>query len=309
MSAPNQPYELAFYLNPRGAERRAAMQAIAEAGVRWIGTDGCTWHPDRDRAAIDGFRNDLRDFGLSIYSMHAIHPFLARADQDVPSDLMDALLTDLRRLALFGGKTAVYHACWMRDVPPERFDAAIEGVGWEAFVERYVRATRQVARRAAESDITVVIENVPYGVHAASVTGFIEIVEATAQAVGEPNVGICLDSGHTHLVGPDSGGPLRVADEVRAAGRWLRDTHFHDNVGLRNDVLFDQHIPPGLGTIDWQDVCRALREIAYPGPVVFEGVLGPGDSIAEGRFSGQLSYRDLIDITVRNWRAFESFGG
>jgi hypothetical protein len=38
-------------------------------------------------------------------------------------------------------------------------------------------------------------------------------------------------------------------------------------------------------------------------------VLGPGDSIRNGRFRGELSYQELIEITVHNWRACESFVG
>jgi sugar phosphate isomerase/epimerase len=292
--------EIAVYLNPCGAGRRRAMAAIAGAGIRLIGTDGCTWHPDRDRHEIDTFRADLADFGLSIYSMHAVQPILARADRDTPPDLLDALRTDLRRLVLQGGKTAVYHACWMRDVAPEQFDRAIAAVGWDTFVERYARTVKLLAQEAAGSGITIVIENVWHSVHAQSVTGFMDILHAA----NEPNVGICLDSGHTHLVGG-----LSVGDEVRAAGALLCDTHFHDNIGPLGDQRFDQHIPPGLGTINWQDVCHALDEISFPGPIVFEGILGPGDSIDEGRFGGQLSYQDLIQTAVRNWRAFESFSG
>jgi sugar phosphate isomerase/epimerase len=288
-----------FYLNPRGAQRRSIMKTLAEAGVRAIGTDGCTWDAEGDRQEIGAFLADLDEFGLSIHSMHAVPSILADAGSETPPELWAALLADLRRLSLFGGRTAVYHACLMRDVAYEKVDEAIEAVGWEPFVERNAETIRRLAREAAKSGISIVLENVWHSVHAQSVTGFMDIIDA----VGEPNVGICLDSGHTHLAG------LSVGDEVRAAGALLRDTHFHDNVGPANGTLFDQHIPPGLGTIDWQDVCRAFDEIAFPGPVVFEGVLGPGDSIKEGRFGGRLSHEDLIDVTIRNWRAFESFTG
>ena len=98
-----------------------------------------------------------------------------------------------------------------------------------------------------------------------------------------------------------------MGNEIRTAGPLLLDTHFHDNAGPGNDGLFpDQHLPVGLGTIDWQDACRALNEIEFSGPVVFEGVLGPGDSIENGRFGGKLSHKDLINITIANWRAFEA---
>ncbi|OGV63318.1 MAG: hypothetical protein A3K19_21925 [Lentisphaerae bacterium RIFOXYB12_FULL_65_16] len=288
--------ELAFYLNPCGPDRRAIMKLLAEAGVRRIGTDGFPWQVDKDRPAVDAFLRDCRDFGLSVYSMHGMLSLLARADSDMPADLMTAHVRDLQRLAVLGGKTVVYHACWMRDVTAEQIDTAIAAVGWDAFVARYAKALRDLAAAACELGLDIVVENIWHSVHSQSVAGYMDII----RAADAPNVGILLDSGHAHLAGKS------VGDEIRTAGSLLRDTHFHDNVGCRNGVFFDQHIPPGLGTIDWHDACRALNEINFPGPVVFEGVLGPGDSIEKGRFGGQLSHRDIIEITIRNWRAFEA---
>lgn len=288
--------ELAFYLNPRGPERRGIMKYLAEVGVRKIGIDGCPWRPDNAPKEIEAFRRDTAEFGLSVYSMHAIPALLATADKDAPPDLVDALFRDLERLAAMGGKTAVYHACLMRDVPADNTDSAIHAVGWDAFAKRYTKTVKLLAREAAKFGITVVIENIWHSVHARSVKGFIEIV----RAAGEPNAGILLDSGHANLCG------LSIGDEIRAAGKLLLDTHFHDNIGPINGQIIDQHIPPGLGTINWQDACRALDEIGFPGPVVFEGVLGPGDSVEKGRFGGKLSHKDLIDITIANWRAFEA---
>ena len=291
--------ELVFYLNPCGSERRSIMRTLVEAGIRRIGTDGCLWHPDKNHAEIASFRRDLDEFGLCLYSAHAVPSILADAARETPQDLMENLLADLRRISLWGGQTAVYHGCWMRDVPRDKFDEAIEAVGWTPFVERNVRTIRLLAREAARSGITIVLENVWHSVHAKSVHGLMEIIDA----VGEPNVWICLDSGHAHLAG------VSVADQVRAAGKLLRDMHFHDNEGPRDGPILDphdQHIPPGLGTINWQDVCQALDEIDYPGPIVFEGVLGPEDSIEKGRFGGKVSHQELIDITIRNWHAFEA---
>ena len=292
-----QQRELAIYLNPAGPQRRAIMQDLAEAGIHTIGVDGCQWPPEVAEAEIEQFRQDCDDFALTVYSMHAIPPLSADADRDLPADLWEALAADLQRLVLFGGKTAVYHACYMRDVAAESIDRAIEVQGWERFVERTAATLKRLAHEAAKSDIAIVVENIWHSEHAKSVNGFKDII----LAADEPNVGIILDAGHANISG------LCVGAEIRAAGKLLRDTHFHDNSG--SPLTMDQHIPPGLGTIDWQDACMALNEINFPGPVVFEGVLGPGDSIENGRFGGALSHRDLIDITISNWRAFEVLAG
>jgi len=49
------------------------------------------------------------------------------------------------------------------------------------------------------------------------------------------------------------------------AGGRLITTHLQDNHGAR-----DEHLPPGDGAIDWEDVAAALREIGYPGCLMLE---------------------------------------
>lgn len=289
-------WDLAFYLNPNSAERRSIMRELADAGIRQIGIDGTGWDPETDLKGIEDFRRDIEEFGLALYSMHACSSILATADKDTPPELLSDQLKELKRFSLLGGKTAVYHACWMRDVNFVDIDREVERVGWQPFVERNAKTIKILAKEAAKSGITIVLENIPLSVYSGSFSGFKDIL----QAVDEPNVGLILDSGHANLAGK------RVADEIRFAGKLLRDTHFHDNSGPIPGAFNDQHLPPGLGTIDWQEAIKALAEIKYPGPIVFEGVLGPGDSIENGRFGGKLSHRDLINITINNWRAFEA---
>lgn len=287
--------DLVFYLNPNGGERRSVMAALANHGIHWIGVDGFSWNPQTDEDAFTHFHRDLKEFGLEVWSMHAVPPLMVNADVDLPVEMMEALQKDLRRLAAGGGRTAVYHACWMRDVPPDNFDREIDRVGWEIFKERMAAVVSRLASEAAGLGITVVLENIWHTRYAAGMSTIKEIV----QTIGERNVGLCLDSGHAHLAGKN------VAEEVLEAGAFLKDMHFHDNVGSFDISHPDQHLPPGLGTINWQSVCRNLNRIEYPGPVVFEGILGPGDSIANGRFGGGLSHSDLVGLTIQNWRAYE----
>lgn len=289
--------ELAFYINPLNVNRASAMNALAEAGIKHVGIDGTDWDPENQLAEINRFKGDLINFGLKLCSMHACYPILADSSNEAPPDLYEAQVKELRTFGLLGGKTAVYHACCMRDVPPDDIDKHIEKTGWETFVEWNAKTLKKLAREASKYGIIIVLENVWHSIRAKSVAGFLPIIKTA----DEPNIGVCLDSGHAHLAGQN------VANEVRLAGKLLKDTHFHDNAGIVNGKIFDQHLPPGLGTINWQGVITVLKNIKFPGPVVFEGVFGPGDSIEKGRFRGQLSYNDLIEITVKNWRALELF--
>jgi sugar phosphate isomerase/epimerase len=58
------------------------------------------------------------------------------------------------------------------------------------------------------------------------------------------------------------------------AGARLITTHLQDNRGQQDD-----HMPPGDGTIDWDDVAAALTEIRYPGCVLLELTDQPSDAM------------------------------
>ncbi len=36
--------------------------------------------------------------------------------------------------------------------------------------------------------------------------------------------------------------------------------------------------------------------------------MGPGDDLEKGNFEGKMSYKDIIQLTIENWRAFERLG-
>lgn len=124
---------------------------------------------------------------------------------------------------------------------------------WQACLRVY----QYLCERAARYEITVTLETAisewyDLTLHPARMISF-------CQEVGRPNLGICVDSGHCHLNG------LSVPDVIRACGAWMRETHFHDNYGTR-----DEHNPVGQGTIDWHSVIQALRDISYTGVITFE---------------------------------------
>ncbi len=77
--------------------------------------------------------------------------------------------------------------------------------------------------------------------------------------IGEAHVGTCLDTGHAFLSGDD---PAACA---RQMGSRLKATHIADNKGDR-----DAHVSPFMGSIDWPELIRALREIGYQNDFSFE---------------------------------------
>ncbi|MBI2264861.1 MAG: sugar phosphate isomerase/epimerase [Armatimonadetes bacterium] len=70
--------------------------------------------------------------------------------------------------------------------------------------------------------------------------------------------GLTLDLGHA-LLGGD------VPASILAAGSRLRVVHAHDN-----DGHYDKHWPPGRGCMPWEAVLKALSEINFSGPFIWE---------------------------------------
>lgn len=81
------------------------------------------------------------------------------------------------------------------------------------------------------------------------------------ERINDPDVRICLDTGHANIAG------LNCGQLVRAFGKHLRATHINDN---RSGKFGDEHLLPYFGSIDWQDVMEALTEVNYGGDFSFE---------------------------------------
>ena len=89
-------------------------------------------------------------------------------------------------------------------------------------------------------------------------------------------VGICWDTGHANLARIDQSRGLR------AVGSRLIALHLNDNCGKKED----EHLLPGIGTVDWMAVLQALVDIDYQGDLTYEtgrvGKLAPAGPLQDG---------------------------
>ena len=299
-------YDLGFYLNPHGENRRIIMQALAEHGVKWLGIDGSSWDADNDGNEILKFKREFTECGLGLYSLHSTLSLLAAPDKPLPNELFRQQVQELKKGALLECKRIVYHFCMFQDCPFEYSDKAINKAGKDLFIKNHAEAIRKLAVVAAELNIVLVIENV----YVSSYSESFDLLKKIIALAKTKNVGICIDTGHAFLANNNP------AEKIIQAGNLLMDTHFHDNFGKDAPLppcaysrpeayRHDLHLPPGMGFINWPEVCTALKEVNYSGPIMFEGVMGPCDSLEKGNFKGQISYNNLIKLTIDNWRAFE----
>ena len=123
-----------------------------------------------------------------------------------------------------------------------------------AYLAPYIEA-------AKKAGIGIAVENmVDFGGHRRRYCGgdpeeLIELVDT----INDPDVGICIDTGHAHVSG------IKIGPFIRMAGSRLKATHIDDN-----KADGDTHLPPFMGGIDWVDTMRALGEIGYDGDFSFE---------------------------------------
>ena len=87
----------------------------------------------------------------------------------------------------------------------------------------------------------------------------VKMVDQLNGIAGGDIFGFCLDTGHIALLGRD------MYRTIRTLGRRIRTLHLHDNNGID-----DEHLFPWDGVVDWEAVCRGLREVGYAGTLSFE---------------------------------------
>lgn len=104
-------------------------------------------------------------------------------------------------------------------------------------------------------------------------------------------IGVCLDIGHIHY------SRTSVSQWFDQLGQWIRYLHLSDNVGE-----FDDHLPLGKGSIDWDHVNRLWESLDKNIPVTLEtgGLESTRESI---RFLRRHHYFGLEGIGNEKLRA------
>lgn len=208
---------------------------------------------------------------------------------------VNGLLADLEIAAAIGAEVVVYHAGTLGGAFEDNaaLDAGLAG-------ER--DALRRLGEQAARHGIVIAVENraPTSGVIARRSYGMrLDLVASQVEAVGHPNVTMCLDTGHAYLAAQYLG--FDFLDAVRDVAPLVGHVHLADNFGrigspeadLREKEFLgegDLHLPPGWGNIPlrevlsvpyphdpviileirhlrhYQEALAAYRELLLPGP-------------------------------------------
>lgn len=155
---------------------------------------------------------------------------------------------------------------------------------WDLAVE----SVRSLAEYAQKYEITLAVEPInrfeTYQINTlADGMRFIE-------AVGAPNVKLNLDTFHMNIDEPD---PIGA---IRKAGSNLVHMHVADS----------NHMPPGMGHVDFKAVMQALKDIKFSGTIVLEAVPPGSDAGLAVSIPSNLPLRDqYAEHTIRYLKALE----
>jgi len=96
----------------------------------------------------------------------------------------------------------------------------------------------------------------------------------------DDNVGYLVDTGHARL------NNWNIAEMIRRVGHRLNSVHLHDNSGRG-----DEHLPIEEGTIEWEPIYAALREVSSDCMLILE--YAPGTDLEKLRVGKQLLQQKL----------------
>jgi sugar phosphate isomerase/epimerase len=122
-------------------------------------------------------------------------------------------------------------------------------------VERNAEAVAEVAARVEPLGVTVMVENMGGGFGTPEELG--PLLDAA------PNVRFHLDIGHANI--RPYGQPGRLPALLEAFGDRIAHVHVHDNKGR-----YDEHLPLGVGNVDFRGAARLLRATGWDGTLTLE---------------------------------------
>lgn len=125
----------------------------------------------------------------------------------------------------------------------------------EYFKPKLEMASKHNLGIAIENMADFLIDGRPRRRYTADVEELCDLVDS----LNSDNVGVCWDFGHANLTGCDQ------IQSLKFVGNRLKATHVADNRGM-----YDNHIAPFHGNIEWKPIMKTLKEIHYAGDFTYE---------------------------------------
>jgi len=199
-----------------------------------------------------GLSSWLRDQGNFLQSLHT--PFCmdyqARSSRewlsiaDTERLRREKAVDEIRRALEFSEKVSFALAIVHMGAPEDRFSPR--------HLDAAYYSLETLVPFAEARGVKVALENIP------NELSTVERMRRFLEDAQLKQVGICFDSGHSHLHADPQG-------EIRDGEAWIVATHLHDNHRKK-----DEHLLPFDGSIDWSKVLEAFDAIQYSGSLTLE---------------------------------------
>ena len=188
----------------------------------------------------------LEDPNVEFWSVHA--PYGRYCDPSSPEqesrdNAVEAYCDTVQAAARLGAGVVVAHP------------GANTGYDWpkDDQIELSVDPFRKIADLAGEHGVSIGIEPLPRKEVGSTLDEVLDMVEK----IDRPNVGVNFDV--NHLFPPEA-----IPGMIRKTGSRILSCHISDQDGI------ERHWLPFRGTMDWREVLRALADVGYTGPLMYE---------------------------------------
>lgn len=197
-----------------------------------------------EREAIDALADAVRTSSLDLACHLPFTVDIGSPFAPVRGGSVAELIADLDLVTKLGGEKAIFH-------PSSR----AWDLGWtDDDLRELIRdSVREVSAAARERDVEPCVENVIAGPY--SIDGFDELL-------AETDAGMTFDTGHARLAGFSETDSAQFLDRYRDR---VSHVHLSDNRGES-----DEHLPVGLGTIDFETVLAPLLDSDWVGTMTHE---------------------------------------
>lgn len=218
------------------------------------GTEGWAYNdPEADaKKEIKKISEDLKSDGIEISQIHGPwrYPPKDYTEED-RAERLERMKRSIRMCAHMGCKRWVVHPIMPYGI--DDVGTGNEEKTWE--INKIFMS--ELLKTAKEEGVIICFENMPFlKLSLSSPKAIVKFV----REMDDDNFRICLDTGHANIF-PE----IKIGDVVRLMGDKLEALHIHDN-----DEKDDRHWIPGMGTLDWEDFGKALKEIGFKGVFSYE---------------------------------------
>ncbi len=210
-------------------------------------------HVHHSTPNVDVLNKLKQEYALT-YTLHA--PFcsvnLASINPNIRKASVSEILNSINYASTLGCKLVVVHPgiiSYPRSLP--EFERIAKKDELDSFA--------QICEKAEQQKLLVCVENMPRLPPAFKESWTGDEMIKIVHACGSPYVQIALDVGHCNTT------DIPIPSIIDRFGKHIKHVHIHDNDGIR-----ETHSIVGQGSIDWQGVINALKDIEYDGFLIDE---------------------------------------